>query len=157
MKGSIRPSTLAFAFVFGLGLASPSSVRADDEVLYWNAVLQRAIITAGAAAPGPVQGRLAAIVHVAMFDALNGIERRHTSIHVDADAPRGASRRAAVVQAAYTALVGLFPSQAAAFAQDLETSLAAIADDDGIEHSAAYVLAHAAQPVKGKHTGQLRK
>ena len=70
---------------------------------------------------------MTAIVHASMFDALNGIERRYTPIHVQPDAPRGASRRAAVVQAAYTALVGLFPSQA--FEADLETSLVAIAAD----------------------------
>jgi hypothetical protein len=61
--------------------------------------------------------------------------RRYTPIHVQPDAPRGASRRAAVVQAAYTALVGLFPAQAAAFEADLETSLAGIAADKANENS----------------------
>ena len=70
-----------------------------------------------------------------MFDALNGIERRYTPIHVQPDAPRGASRRAAIVQAAYTALVGLFPAQA--FEADLEASLAAIAADQGSVSSQA--------------------
>ena len=69
-----------------------------------------------------------------MFDALNGIERRYTPIHVQPDAPRGASRRAAVVQAAYTALAGLFPAQRR-FEADLEASLAAIAADQAGESS----------------------
>jgi hypothetical protein len=47
----------------------PRVVHAD-EVTDWNAVLIRAIQTAG-----PLQGRVAAIVHVAMFDAYNGVER----------------------------------------------------------------------------------
>ena len=102
-----------------------------DEVTDWNAVLQRAITTAATA--GPLQGRVAAIVHVAMFDAYNGVERRYTPIHVTLEAPRGASARAAVVYAAYTTLSALFPTQS--FNADLEASLAGIADDSAIEHS----------------------
>ena len=102
-----------------------------DEVTDWNAVLQRAIQTA--ATPGPIQGRVAAIVHVAMFDAYNGVERRYTPIHVTLEAPRGASARAAVVYAAYATLTSLFPSQS--FLADLEASLAGIADDSAIDHS----------------------
>jgi hypothetical protein len=110
--------------------AMPRAVHAD-EVTDWNAVLQRAIQTAATA--GPLQGRVAAIVHVAMFDAYNGVERRYTPIHVTLDAPRGASARAAVVYAAYTTLSALFPIQS--FNADLEASLASIADDSASEYS----------------------
>jgi len=116
----------------GFALALPAA-SAADEVLDWNGVVRRAI--SAAAAPGPLQGRVAAIVHVSMFDALNGIERRFTPIHVTAEAPLGASKRAAVVSAAYTALVGLFPAQIDAFAADLEASLAKIGPDAAIENS----------------------
>jgi hypothetical protein len=115
-----------------LTFALPVAVRAD-EVLDWNAIMMRAVRTAGI--PPPVNIRLMAIVHVAMFDALNGIERRYTPIYVDQDAPPGASRRAAVVQAAYTALAGLFPAQNSALLEDLEASLAAVAAESAVEHS----------------------
>jgi hypothetical protein len=82
-----------------------------------------------------LQPRTLAIVHVAIFDALNGIERRYTPIHVAPNPPRGASRRAAVVQAAYTALVLLFPSQTSALDVDLANSLADISSDGAIENS----------------------
>jgi len=121
---------LPFVLVFGLSITLPC-VASADEVLDWNGVVLRAIRVA--AAPGPVQGRLAAIVHVSMFDAFNGIERRFTPIHVEAEAPKGASQRAAVVQAAYTALAGLFPGQD--FAADLESSLAKIGPDAAFENS----------------------
>ncbi len=114
-----------------LTMAPAASAGADD-VLDWNDVVLRAIRIANTA--GPIQGRQAAIVHVAMFEALNGIERRFTPIHIDIVAPRGASRRAAVVQAAYTALVALYPAQSASFATDLEASLAAIVADPALEH-----------------------
>ena len=74
-------------------------------------------------------------MHTAIFDAYNGIERRYTPIYVDSSAPRGASRRAAVIAAAYTALVGLFPSlsplQRAALDASYAASLAALSDDGG--------------------------
>lgn len=122
----------------GLVLALPATGTAD-EVLDWNGVLQRAI--AAAATPGPQQGRVAAIVHVSMFDALNGIERRFTPIHFEGEAPKGASARAAVAQAAYTALTGLFPTQS--FAADLEASLAGIGPDAASENSVSIALGRA--------------
>src|SRR5438876_8845569 len=124
----------ALVVVLGSGVLFPSLVRAD-EVLDWNAVLRRAIVNSGL--PGAMQFRVAAIVQASVFDALNGIDRRFTPIHVDAQVPRGASRRAAAVQAAYSALVALVPAQSDALAQDLETSLATIAADAAIENSEA--------------------
>lgn len=121
--------------LLALSAGSPRAQNGgDDEVLFWNGVLLRSMQTA--ATPGALQGRQAAIVHVAMFDAFNGIERRYTQIHVtDISPDPGASRRAAVVQAAYLALVSLFPSQVNALTGDREASLAGIADDDAIENS----------------------
>jgi hypothetical protein len=49
-------------------------------------VLLRSIQTAATASA--LQGRQAAIVHVAMFDAFNGIEGRYTPIHVNDRARR---------------------------------------------------------------------
>ena len=73
--------------------------------------------------------RIAAIVQASVFDALNGIERRYTPYHVDANAPRGASRAAAVASAAYTALVALIPSEKPLFDQQIAATLAQISDD----------------------------
>ena len=125
------------ALVLGVSIALPC-IASADEVLDWNAVTFRAIGVA--ATPGALQARLAAIVHVSMFDALNGVKRRFTPIHVEGEAPAGASRRAAIAQAAYTSLVGLFPAQSAAFAMDLETSLAEIAADAATENSESIAL-----------------
>src|SRR4051812_17797437 len=109
---------------------TPASARAD-EVLEWDTVLRQLVITQ----PGVAQPRLAAIVHVSMYDAINGIARQFTPVHVAADAPRGASKRAAAVYAAYTALLALFPTQSALLADALEKSLAGIASDAAIENS----------------------
>jgi PAP2 superfamily len=81
------------------------TVRAD-EVTEWNQTMLRAGTMAQTT---PLQiTRVAAIVQAAMFDAVNGIDARYTPIRVSPAAPAGASRRAAVVQAAWDTLSHLY-------------------------------------------------
>ena len=69
------------------------------------------------------------MVHTAIFEAHTGIERRYTSLFVQPGAAPGASRRAAVVAAAYTALAGLFPSRRTELDASYASSLAALIED----------------------------
>ena len=78
-------------------------------MLDWNQVFIDTLIATGT--PNSSSQRLGAIVHTAIFDAFNGIERRYTPLFVHDTAPRGASRRAAVSAAAHSALVALFPTR----------------------------------------------
>jgi len=98
-----------------------------SEVLDWNQIFINTLIATNTA--NSASQRLGAIVHTAMFDALNGIERRFTPVFVQAAAPEGASRRASVVAAAHSALVGLFPSQQPALDASYAASVAALSDD----------------------------
>src|SRR5262252_10663417 len=83
-----------------------STVAQANEVTDWNEMLFRASVVAGAS---PLNmSRHSALVQAAVFDAVNGIERRYTPIHVDPAGPGNASRRAAAVQAAYAILVKLY-------------------------------------------------
>ena len=77
-------------------LLATSNARADD-VTDWNETMLRAGLVAGSSPL--VMTRNAAMVQAAVFDAVNGVDPRYTSIHVDAAGPAGASRRAAAVQA----------------------------------------------------------
>ncbi len=74
--------------------------------------------------------RVAAIVQAAVFDAVNGIARRYTPIHVAPAGPAGASRDAAAVQAAYATLVNLYPAQKATFDARLAVSLAVLGEQE---------------------------
>jgi vanadium-dependent haloperoxidase-like protein len=78
---------------------------------------------------GPCRAaRAIAIVHIAMFEALNSIVGGFRS-YVNLSPKKGpASTDAAVAQAAHDTLVALWPSQAAAFDQKLAQDLALIAD-----------------------------
>jgi hypothetical protein len=79
--------------------------------------------------------RVGAIVQSAVYDAVNGIEGRYAPIHVPPAAEPGASQRAAVVLAAYTTLVSIYPSQKTTFDQDLTASLISIASGSAAENS----------------------
>jgi hypothetical protein len=70
--------------------------------------------------------RVAAIVQSSVFDAVNGIDPRYAPIHVAPAAPAGASQEAAAVQAAYVALLQLYPAQKSVFDARLAVSLASI-------------------------------
>src|SRR5712691_6912359 len=58
-----------------------------------------------------VHTRSVAIVHVAMFDAVNSIDRRYTPYRVQVSPAAGTSREAAAAAAAHFALVRLYPDQ----------------------------------------------
>jgi len=106
-----------------LGLAAPAGA---DVVLDWNDVLLNAVRVDKT--PPPKASRAMAAVHVAIFDAVNGILGGYTPYHVTASAPGGASPEAAAAAAAHKVLVAIYPAQQATFDAALATSLAAIPD-----------------------------
>jgi membrane-associated phospholipid phosphatase len=84
-----------------------------DVVLDWNEAALDAIRARNTAPPAAA--RNLAIVHVAIYDAVNGIRRTHESYLVRERAPFGASVEAAASAAANSALVALYPTDRATF------------------------------------------
>jgi len=109
--------------------ASTTTTLYADEVTDWVQVLLQAVHTAST--PPVVTTRNAAIVEASVFDAVNGIKRHYQPIHVMPNAPRGASARAAAVQAAYASLVKLYPAQLSTFDAARTLSLNAILNGKG--------------------------
>jgi len=72
--------------------------------------------------------RAMAIVHLAMFDAVNAIEGEYKSYTTVGPAPFGTSIKAAIAQAAHDTLVALFSAQAPNFDEELADDLAEIPD-----------------------------
>ena len=94
-----------------------------DVVTQWN--LQ--VFTSGGA-----QGqRTLAMVHLAMFDALNATNPRYRPYLQLPAPPAGANGEAAAASAAHGVLLRLFPAQAAALAAQLNISLASIPNSPG--------------------------
>ena len=132
MKRKLVLYVIAVALAASGAVGSPAGMlpaRASDNpnvVIEWNATMLNTFATANVAPAAAT--RLGAIVQSAVFDAVNGIEPRYTPIHVAAAGPDGASRDAAAVGAAYTALVSLFPAQKTALDADLAASVAALSE-----------------------------
>jgi hypothetical protein len=125
----LRLATPLTIVALALGALTPS-VSAADEVTDWNQVLTSAL-TATNTSPQN-SGRIAAITQAAVFDAVNGIDRRYTPYFVTDAAPHGASRRAAAVQAAYVALSALVPAQAPGLLRQRDASIAALGSSESV-------------------------
>lgn len=106
-----------------LMLLSVTTVRADT-VLDWNVTALK--ITAAAHFNPPLESRNMAIVHAAMFDAVNSILREYDPYAVELRAPDGASPDAAAAAAAHYVLVRLYPAQQAILDGAYAASLAGI-------------------------------
>ena len=105
----------------------PSSASHADMVTDWNETAE-VVIRASTPSP-PIQIRALAIVNAAMYDAVNGIAGIYQPYFVTDAAPPGARKEAAAAQAAFTALLGLFPGQAGLLEEKLAESLASIPGD----------------------------
>ena len=104
-------------------LAAAGVVRAEHSsatvVLEWNQLIQDTV-----AGPGnPLTPRLYSMVHIAMFDAINTIDREFEPYRVRLRGWRGGSPSAAAAQAAHDVLVALNPSAAAAYDEALAAHL----------------------------------
>ena len=120
---------LFISTALAIAIATTAHAQNENQVLEWNQIFIDTLIATNTA--NSSSQRLGAIVHTAIFDAHNGVERRYSPIFVHEVAPPGTSRRAAVVAAAYTALVTLFPLRKPALDASYQASLAALSDDDG--------------------------
>ena len=91
-------------------LALAATARADV-IMDWNA--RADAIAAEKRLPPPVQGRVLALMHVSMFEAINAIERRYKPYRLELVADRNTSREAAAASAGHAVLVALYPDQKA--------------------------------------------
>ncbi len=136
-SNNIRRRTLAVVMLAGCAAAFVAVPARADVVTQWN---QQVIDTGG-----PQITRTLAMVHIAMFDALNAVEPRYTSYLRLPQPPAGASGEAAAAAAAHGVLVRLFPFQQASLDAALAVSLAAVpdgpAEDSGVEYGAAVARA----------------
>src|SRR5438445_905042 len=112
----------------GTGSAHASSDASQpDQVIQWNRTLLQILQTPGAQPATIHPARSMAIVHLAIYDAMNAIRGGHAPYLV-LHAPRSASPDAAAAAAAHTALLSLFPSQQSVIDAKFQDSLTQIGD-----------------------------
>ena len=107
-----------------LGFPCPALAQQGAEtVIEWNRIMLATLGTPGALSPTVFFTRPLAVMHVAIFDALNSIDPLYTPFYGRVDAAPDASRDAAAAQAAHDVLAALFPDQRPTFAAALATQL----------------------------------
>lgn len=100
-----------------------------DVVTDWYATASA--VTAANNPGGVFVPRSLALVHLAIHDAVNAVDRRYEPYAVDTRAPAGASIDAAAAGAAHGALVALYPVQKAFLDNALKASLAKVPEGPG--------------------------
>src|SRR5262245_24718709 len=95
--------------LIGVGVARADGRADTDAVVDWNQITVDAV-TVGR--PGPIGLVDIALVHVAVHDAVQAIEKRFEPYHFEMERAYG-RRSAAVAAAAHDVLVGMYPAQAA--------------------------------------------
>ncbi len=106
--------SLAFAFL------AVTCVRAQNVVVNWDAIASTTIITNAKEASG-TSSVWFAYVHLAVFDAVNSIDRRFQPYLFTTQVPAGASQDAAAAAAAHRVLVP-FPTRPQTFPQALPSA-----------------------------------
>lgn len=129
----MRPKVLKNLFlIFAVLICTQTSVWAsaqEDVILQWNRVLMETVRTPGQQPATIMPVRSYAIMHGAMFDAVNSIDRSHTPYFVEVPGSPNASIEAAAAQAAHDVLVGLYPTRKAIFDTELAISLQGIEEN----------------------------
>jgi len=125
MHSGAGKRTFGLCMLMATLLFGPVVAKADP-VLDWNVI---AVDTAVANGQNPfAQARFAAIVQVAVFEAVNAITGDYRPYLGSIVAPHGASANAAAVQAAYRVLSTYFPASASTLDAARANSLASISD-----------------------------
>jgi hypothetical protein len=120
MKSNCRNALIAIALT---GLSQPASA---DVITDWNDRAVAYVLSRGMGPP-PAE-RIIAMVHVAMFDAINSIERRYRPYMSQLPATATTSKEAAAAAAAGTVLASIHPQTQADMKAALATYLANIPD-----------------------------
>ena len=108
---------------------SNTNVIGEEVILQWNRVLSQTIPISTDQPPNVNPVRSLAMMHLAMYDAVNSIEGSHTPYLTDVPGSKNASIDAAAAQAAHDVLSALYPSQQAVFNAELVESLAGIEEN----------------------------
>src|SRR5258706_863662 len=118
-----------FLLVCSSFYAQDTPAHAPNPVIQWNRTLLVIVRTPGAQPATVHSTRNFAIMHAAIYDAVNAIDARHKPYLITVpEASRNASQEPAAAAAEHQGLVGLYPAFKAQLEVELQQSLAQIAD-----------------------------
>jgi hypothetical protein len=152
---TIRQATIIQTVCLAGAIALATAVGARANVIVeWNAKAEAIAVKKKMLPPPNARGM--AIMHIAMFEAINAIERRYSPYRLKLASERNVSKEAAAAAAAHAVLVALHPDHREALDANLLGSLGPIADgqakSSGIalgQKAAAEILAMRAKDDAG--------
>src|SRR5438552_11134150 len=154
-------ATLALIAAF-LRVAPPANSAPDEQqsssqpvnaVIEWNRTLLAIVRTPGAQPVTIHSTRNFAILHAAIYDAVNNIEPKFSPYFVHLpNVPRSASKIAAADEAAHDVLVSLYPAFQASLDTELQQDLAQLPNDERKAQGVAVGQAVAAQLLAARST-----
>jgi hypothetical protein len=97
-------------------------------IVEWNARAEAIAVKKKMLPPPNARGM--AMLHIAMFEAVNAMERRYSSYRLNLTAARNVSKEAAAATAAHAVLIALHPDEQEAVNAALQASLAAVPEGD---------------------------
>jgi len=127
MKPASRINRATFFTSLVAAALLTSSARCDV-IMDWNAKADA--IGIEKQLPNVPNARGLAMLHIAMFEAVNAIDRRYAPYKLNLAAERTTSKEAAAASAAYDILVALYPDQKADLDATLAASLSGIAETE---------------------------
>jgi hypothetical protein len=122
----IKVATLLTSVVVAAALLTAPA--RGDVIMDWNAKAD-AIAAEKQIVPVP-HSRVLSMLHIAMFEAVNAIERRYAPYKLNLTADRTTSKDAAAATAAYDVLLEIYPDQKQGLDVALAASLSAVAETE---------------------------
>ena len=111
--------------------ASDREIPGEEIVLQWNRVLTQTLAISGQHPTTVRIQRSYAVMHLAMFDAINSVDGNFTP-YLTKVPSAGASSRAAAAFAAHGVLSSLYPSRVAVFDAELADSLIGVPNNGAV-------------------------
>ena len=121
-------SRFSLAIWISGALALSATAARSDVIMDWNAKADAIAVEKQLLNASNARGQ--AMLHIAMFEAVNAIDRRYAPYKLHLSADRTASRDAAAAAAAYDVLLALHPDKKADLDAALAGSLAGIAENE---------------------------
>jgi hypothetical protein len=121
-------SRFSLAIWISGALALSATAARADVIMDWNAKADALAVEKQLLNAPNARGQ--AMLHIAMFEALNAIDRRYAPYKLNLTADRATSREAAAAAAAYEVLLALHPDKKADLDATLAGSLAGITENE---------------------------
>jgi hypothetical protein len=138
-----------FARWFAVAALLADGVAQADIVIDWNA--RADAIAAERKISSPAHGRTLALMHIAMFEALNAIDRRYQPYRLKLVTDRNTSREAAAAAAGHEVLMAQYPEQKAGLNALLAQQLSAVPEGPSRERGLILGRKAAAEILELRH------